>query len=626
MINLHEVGAHALTISEHGIEVQFGIYLPDIHAKDGYEVHVLVLPKADHFNAEITPRQYTLQQVDGSENNLWQGRFQIKPEEGTHFGQPGTYLYRYQLFQDVGEETKKIIVRWFTDPFALATDIGLLSAFTTPDYIPEFNWTDEGWKVPEVDDLIVYELNVEEFNSTFAGVIERLPYLQGLGVNCLEIMPITSLKLNFDWGYGPLHYFAPYERWGGVQGLKQLVNACHEAGIAVILDVVYQHVDPDYPYNLVYKKIGIESPMIGGDGPFGPEIDFNKDFARDYIKAANAHWLYEYHVDGFRYDEVTDLYDGPTGIQYARIAYDTYKESLKITRFTPDNQDHQYSRLIQCSEAQNRPQEVLRTTFTNTTWQDGLLVQAQDMAQNGHVNDTFGLQVILDGSFADYPATKEVEDIHGNPVEMPVTPFQYLENHDHSRLISFISTLEGDLPSGDRSLFYKLQPFAIALYTCQGVPMLWQGQEFAQNYVLPQSGKSRVGLRRDVSWEYFYDEVGEALVRLYRRLGKLRRDYAALRSRESFYYHDESKLEDGIISYRRHSSQSEQIAIVCLNFSDEQRSITLPFPEIGTYYEMLDDDHRQERLEVQVHEQNQHITIEVPGHYGQIYIKSKKNS
>ena len=55
-------------------------------------------------------------------------------------------------------------------------------------------------------------------------------------------MPVTSLKLDFDWGYGPLHYFAPCERWGGVRGLKHLVNACHQAGVAVILDVVYQHV------------------------------------------------------------------------------------------------------------------------------------------------------------------------------------------------------------------------------------------------------------------------------------------------------------------------------------------------------------------------------------------------
>src|SRR5947207_543571 len=79
----------------------------------------------------------------------------------------------------------------------------------------------------------------------------------------------------------------------------------------------------------------LPSPIIGGYGPFGPEIDFSKEFARDYVQAANFHWLYEYHVDGFRYDEVTDLYDGPTGVKYAKIAFDTYNESLKLFRFTP---------------------------------------------------------------------------------------------------------------------------------------------------------------------------------------------------------------------------------------------------------------------------------------------------
>ena len=67
--------------------------------------------------------------------------------------------------------------------------------------------------------------------------------------------------------------------------------------------------------------------MIGKDSPFGPEINFNQGFARDYVQTANTYWLYEYHVDGFRYDEVTDLYDGPTGVKYAKIA----REALDAT-------------------------------------------------------------------------------------------------------------------------------------------------------------------------------------------------------------------------------------------------------------------------------------------------------
>ena len=81
----------------------------------------------------------------------------------------------------------------------------------------------------------------------------------------------------------------------------------------MILDVVYQHVDPDFPYYQVYLDAGVPSPMIGGQGPFGPVVDYSQQFARDYVHTATSYRLQEYHVDGFRYDEVTDLYDGPTG-------------------------------------------------------------------------------------------------------------------------------------------------------------------------------------------------------------------------------------------------------------------------------------------------------------------------
>ncbi len=622
MIDLQEVGAYAQIPTAAGVAARFGIYLPGINAQDGYEVHVLVIHKADDFEQAIAARDFPLTQAADSPNNLWQAQVHIDVAAGTHFGQSGTYLYRYQLQQRLAHsDEKKLVTRWFTDPFAQATDIGLLSAFTTPDSLPEFEWTDQAWKVPELENLIVYELNVEEFNGSFEGVIERLPYLQSIGVTCLELMPVTSPKLNFDWGYAPLHYFASYQRWGGVAGLKRLVNACHARGVAVILDVVYQHVDPTFPYHLVYQDAGIDSPMIGGDGEFGPMIDYNKDFARAYVQASNLHWLYEYHIDGFRYDEVTDLYDGPMGVQYARIAYDTYNESLQIARFTPSGAAGEYSRLIQCPEALNRPQDILKNTYSNGTWQDGLLNMAENMAQSGSVDEHFGHQIILYEDYAGYPTAKTVHDRNGQPVDMPVAPFQYLESHDHSQLITYIATLGGDVPFGDRSLFYKLQPFAIALYTCEGTPMLWQGQEFAENYVLPASGYARIDYQRNVNWEYFYDEFGTPLVRLYSILGNLRQRYPALRSRESFYYWDQSRPQDKIIAYSRQSSANGQIAVVLLNFADLAQSISVPFAQAGTYREHIDDDVRQQPYDICVTAANQQINVTVPSHYGYIFIK-----
>jgi hypothetical protein len=91
-------------------------------------------------------------------------------------------------------------------------------------------------------------MHVEEFKTTFqAGVANRLRYLKSIGVICLELTPVTGLELDFDWGYGPLHYLAPNQRWGGPPGLKHLVDSCQAKWLAVILDVIFQHVDKPSP-------------------------------------------------------------------------------------------------------------------------------------------------------------------------------------------------------------------------------------------------------------------------------------------------------------------------------------------------------------------------------------------
>jgi maltooligosyltrehalose trehalohydrolase len=625
MLNIQEVAVTRVSMTADGVNVGFGLYLPGIDAADGFQVLVRVIHKDDRFNPSIQPMDFPLQQVVGSHYNRWQtNQALLPPRAGTHFGQPGTYLYRYQLLRrEPATGITRVVTRWFTDPFAQRTDIGDLSAFTTPGLESEFVWTDDAWRTPEVDDLVVYELHVEEFNSTFDGVVERLDYLKALGVNCLELMPVTSLKVDFDWGYGPLHYFAPNERWGGSAGLKRLINTCHAEGIAVILDVVYEHVAFGFAYAQVYRDAGIGSPMIGGVGLFGPQINFDAPLARDYVRAANHHWLAEYHVDGFRYDEVTDLYDGPVGVKYARIAFEDYTDSFTFARFTPTGAGGEYSRIIQAPEALNRPQEILRSTYSNATWQDGLLSKAEDMASHGYVDDSFAH--LLDCRFSGYPDTKTVQDASGAPVDRPVTPFQYLESHDHSQLISFVSTEPGDVAFGDRSKFYKLQPFVIGLYTAQGIPMLWQGQEFAENWVLPNAGNGRICFRRDVNWEYFYDDYGSALIRLYRVLARLRRSYAALRSRESFYYNLDSRPADGLLAYRREAAALQQVAMVFLNFSDRSGSLSAPFPHAGSYVELIDADVRAAAgappYAIEVGSAGDVREVQIPSNYGCVFVR-----
>ena len=630
MINLSEVGAFPALDASGRFTVQFGVYLPGLRASDGFAVIVRVIHSNDRFNPSIPPRDFPLQWQEGSALDLWSAQVPITPVPETNFGKEGTYLYRYQLLWAApDEQPKNVVTKWFTDPFARATDVGSLSAFTLAKNPASFTWSDSAYKTPELNDLIVYELHVAQFNDTFRGVIDRLDYLQSLGVNCLELMPVTSHKVDFDWGYGPLHFFAPSAHFGGPDGLKQLINACHGRGMAVILDVVYQHVDPSFPYNLVYQGVAqtrgappVVGPMIGAMGLFGPQCDFSQTFTQDYFQVANQTWLTEYHVDGFRYDEVTDYYFFPTDTAYAKLAYDTYKFSLGIDRFR--QAEGGYSRIIQVAEALYKARDVLANTYSNAAWQDDLLNKSEGMVAASSIDEDFAH--LLDVNWMGYPQTKTVEDAKGNPVAMPVSPFQYLESHDHSQLIVFTGTEGSDfLSPGNRHNFYRLQPYAIALYTAQGIPMLWEGQEFADNYPLPSNGSVRVGLRRDMHWEFFYDDAGSALIRLYRRLGTLRGSSRALRSRDSFFYDQQSLQGTAILAYHRHAAadatHAEEFAMVLLNFGDGATSISLPFPKAGTYREMLDDDVRQTSFDLTVRSDGESHTIIVPSHYGMIFLK-----
>jgi 1,4-alpha-glucan branching enzyme len=622
MIKLAEVGATNVSVSASGVTVTFGVYLPDVNSTSGYDVRVRIIHSADRFNPLIPTFDQPLSQVPNSTYNLWSGTVTV-PIGDTHQGQPGTYLYRYQLrHTQPGSSQSTVVVDWFTDPFARATDVGKLSAFSTPDQQPPFQWTDSAWRTPELADLVVYELHVEQFNSTFDGVLDRLDYLRSLGVTCLELMPVSSLKVDFDWGYGPLHYFAPNARWGGAAGLKRLVDACHTRGMAVILDMVYQHVDGSFPYQLVYAATGLPSPMIGEVGQFGPEIDYSQPFARDYVASVNAYWLNEFHVDGFRYDEVTDLYQGPTDQGYAKLAYDTYNLSFGFARFTPSGvgQAGEYSRIIQCAEALGKARDVLTNTYTSCAWVDDLLNLAEQMASSGQTNEA--LVDVLGVRFDPYPTSKTVQDRGGHAVDLPQAVFRYLESHDHSQLITFFGT-DGDPldPLGDQSRFYKVQPYAIAMYTSRGVPMLWEGLEIVQNYTLPPGGNARIHFRRDLQLENFYEAWGHALIRVCRQGGTLRAQYASLRSAESYYYNLQSNPADGILLYRRGSVSDLHVAVVALNFSDTSQMVQVPFPTAGTYREMMDDDVRTGHFDVLIGARNQQIPVTIPANYGFILVR-----
>ncbi len=615
MIELEEVGAAPRMDQAGDWTVRFGVYLPGITFDKGYRLKVRVIHEHDQFDRGIEPGDFWMSWRAGYELDLWETTIPLVAQGQGQFGQPGRYLYRYQLLRG-----DRPVAFWFADPFARAVGLGTLSAFEVDTTARPFIWSDDGFRVPELDSLVVYELNVREFNRDFDGVVTQLDYLAGLGVNVLELMPVTNVREDVEWGYTPLGYFSPDERLGGAAGMKALVDGCHGRGMAVIVDSVYAHAHPEFAYNLVYETTGEPNPMMGefaGEFLSRPGMDYRKPFTADYFFEVNRHWLAEYHVDGFRYDYVPGMYEGdPLGPGYAPLVFRTYQHSRGISRFADSAGS---SRIIQCGEHLPDPVGILSKTYSSCCWQNGLLDRARDMARWSYVSEH--LAHLLDPELIGYP--REYTNPAATDDSFPVAPFQYLESHDHRRFLNeFGETALRDVLGeayGNRDLYYKVQPYVIALYTAKGIPMLWQGQEFGENWGVPTGGLGRNLYERPLHWEYFYDEAGKALVRLHRLLGQLRQSRLALGARSSFHYFNRADhLDLGVIAYRRaatdpSTSRVERL-LVALNFSDQPAEVWLPFPEAGEWHERIDGT-----ATVTVGAGEEWKAVTVPSNYGAVY-------
>lgn len=611
-IDLAQVGAHVTQLTPTSWQVQFGIYLPGISPGGGYSLAARVIHETDQLTPGIPPIPVTLNYVGGP-YGLWQATTTLTATAGSSYGTPGRHVYRYQL-----QRNGNTIVFWFADPFAFEAGPGTFSAFTLRNGPSPFAWHDASFTVPALDEMVVYELHVGEFARNFSGVAKRLDYLRGLGVNVIELMPFTNVKESAEWGYTPLGFYCPDDRYGTPDELRQLVDQCHQYGIAVILDAVYAHAHPEFAYNLVYEVTGAANPMMGVFAeeffPQRPGTDFNKAFTREYFLELNKYWLTAFHLDGFRYDYVPGMLDGPTGNGYAGLTYATYQFSKTgIGRF----QDPAgYSRIIQCAEHLPDPKGILRTTYSNCCWQNQLMDKCADTARWHYLDAS--LAFLFDPEFVGYPA---VYQNASSGEWFPVAPFQYLEQHDNKRFITRIaeSSLRDliEEPYGDRSAFYRVQPYVIALYTGKGIPMLWQGQEICENWGMASWGIGRNLFERPVHWEYFYDQYGQALVRLFRILGGLRNANPAFSARGNLYYFNESSHQSQrVIVFRRSSTSPPRTFMVLINFSDSAQNVSVEFPAAGTWSEQIDKAPTQA---VVVSYAGERMTVNVPSYYGRIY-------
>lgn len=174
----------------------------------------------------------------------------------------------------------------------------------------EYAWSDYQWQGLPLGEMIIYELHVGTFTSTsdFKGVISKLPYLKELGVNTIELMPLSQFPGSRNWGYDGVYPFAVQSTYGGPRGLKELVNEAHKNGIAIILDVVYNHQGPEGNYLGEYGPYFTDKYKTG----WGQAINYDDawcDGVRNYYWQNALMWLDEFRIDGLRLDAVHAIWD-----------------------------------------------------------------------------------------------------------------------------------------------------------------------------------------------------------------------------------------------------------------------------------------------------------------------------
>ncbi|MEM7554335.1 MAG: malto-oligosyltrehalose trehalohydrolase [Cyanobacteria bacterium P01_A01_bin.84] len=247
-------------------------------------------PLAKEVKVRLVSPQEKVVALELTDKGYWQGT--VKDV------QPGSYYY-YQVDDNDRQ----------SDPASNSQPEGVHQASEIIDH-NAFSWNDSQWKGLPLEQMVIYELHVGTFTGegTFEAIIEKIPLLQELGVNTIEIMPVAQFPGSRNWGYDGVFPYAVQNSYGGVSGLKTLVNACHQQGMSVVLDVVYNHLGPEGNYLWGLGTYFTDKYKT----PWGSAVNFDdaySDGVRNYFVQNVVYWLDKYHIDGLRLDAIHAIYD-----------------------------------------------------------------------------------------------------------------------------------------------------------------------------------------------------------------------------------------------------------------------------------------------------------------------------
>lgn len=477
----------------------------------------------------------------------------------------------------------------------------------------EFPWTDQTWRGLPLAEHVIYELHVGTFTpaGTFDAVIERMDYLKELGVTAIEIMPVSQFPGTRNWGYDGVYPFATQASYGGPTGLKKLVDAAHAKKLAVVLDVVYNHVGPEGNYLEQYGYYFTDRYTT----PWGKAVNFDGDHSaavRHFVVENALQWTMEFHIDALRLDAIHAIFDSSRLHILREIAETVHKSA-------GDRRIHLIAESNLNDVRTIRPVEEGGHGF-DAQWNDdfhhsvhALLTSErtgyyEDFGDLRHLAKAYEEGFVYSGQFSKYRGRGHGTTSKDIPAQRFVV---FTQNHDQAgnrmlgeRLNQLVTREEVMLSAGA----LILSPF---------IPLLFMGQEYAETapflYFVSHSDPAlieavREGRRTEFAsfaWKgeqpdpqaegtflrcKLHDDLlnqhqHRAVYDFYRELLRLRKTVPALRHLSKDHCKVTCLEEMGIIAIRRWLADEETLTV--LHFGIDQALLELEIPS-GRWRRQLD--------------------------------------
>jgi glycosidase len=376
-----------------------------------------------------------------------------------------------------------------------------------------YEWKATEFKRPKSEQLVVYEMLIRDFTveGNFKAAQARIPYLKTLGINAIELMPVSEFTNNDSWGYNPTFYNAVDKAYGTKNDLKNFIDECHKNGMAVIIDMVLNQADEAFPYVKMYfdgAQPAKDSPFFNQTAthPFSVFRDFNHESTATQlvVDEVNKYWLQEFKIDGFRFDlskGFTQKVNTDVGLW---SAYDASRIAIWKRIYDKIRKVDQSAYVILEHFAANTEEKEL-SDYGMMFW--------------GNANGDYRNTIKGGSSNLYYLSHKErgwaKADVIG-----------YMESHDEERLIFDI------LKNGQAISNYNTKDLPTALdrakavasvfFLTQGPKMIWQFGELGYDISIDQNGRTG---KKPVKWEYFDEANRKKLYLTYAELIKLKKTF-----------------------------------------------------------------------------------------------------